>query len=510
MNASPINRPAFNPATVNRTNVTNVNRYTTNNVVNNTGYNRAAYPYRSNFVNGTWPGHYGGWNRNGYGGQGFGGLGYGGYGGNGYGGYGGYGGNGYGGYGGYGGGGLGLLTGLGLGSLGGLGLAGLGGGGWGYGGYGNGYGGYGNGYGGYGNNYGGYGGGYGNGLGLSSYTGWGFNPYSYGWGYSNYTNPFYGAGGLGLVNQGLPITTTAYNYSLPIDVAATPPAETILAPAMDDFENARAAFKANDYSQALTLIDQTIKVTPNDANAHEFRGITLFALGQYKDASTALYPVLSASPGWDWTTLIGIYPDVDTYTNQLRALEAFRNQNPSDPSARFVLAYLYTGQGSAEAAGREYGELAKLLPNDQLVKRMARVITEEPTNANAASNAPATPVNPNTPLDTPPADPTPAATSAPASTVPPAQIDGTWKASPNTDTAITLTHNPDGTFVWDVVNKGQSKPIKGKSIYKNDILALAQTDGPPLAGKITWSGTDKFNFRLVGNGPEDPGLNFTK
>ena len=35
-----------------------------------------------------------------------------------------------------------------------------------------------------------------------------------------------------------------------------------------------------------------------------------------------LYVVLTAGPGWDWATMVGLYPDVDTYTRQLRALEA--------------------------------------------------------------------------------------------------------------------------------------------------------------------------------------------
>jgi hypothetical protein len=33
--------------------------------------------------------------------------------------------------------------------------------------------------------------------------------------------------------------------------------------------------------------------------------------------------VLSVGPGWDWTTLIGLYPSIDVYTTQLRALEDF-------------------------------------------------------------------------------------------------------------------------------------------------------------------------------------------
>ena len=45
----------------------------------------------------------------------------------------------------------------------------------------------------------------------------------------------------------------------------------------------------------------------------------LFALKRYDEAAAALYAVLSVGPGWDWTTLISLYADPETYTQQLRA-----------------------------------------------------------------------------------------------------------------------------------------------------------------------------------------------
>jgi tetratricopeptide (TPR) repeat protein len=351
-------------------------------------------------------------------------------------------------------------------------------------------------YGGWGNRgwgwgYGAAGLGLGFGLGYGLAGGWGYNPYSYGWGYSNYVNPFYSYPASGYAytgDAGVPITTTAYNYTAPLDPGAAAPAEDAAAPAMDALDAAQVAFKANDFPTALTQLDAAIKVTPNDVNVHEMRAVTLFALGQYKESAKTLYAVLSAGPGWDWTTLISLYSDVDTYTAQLRKLEEYRTANPNDPSSRFVLAYLYTSQGSTEAAATEYKELAKLMPGDALVKRMSKATTEENTPPPAETN--------------PPADPKPAAPEHP--------VVGTFKASPAPDVTITLTRDAEGTFTWDVNQKGQSKPIKGTSTFTDGVLALNQKDGAPLAGKVTWDGADKFNFRLVGNGPDDPGLNFSK
>ena len=60
--------------------------------------------------------------------------------------------------------------------------------------------------------------------------------------------------------------------------------------------------------------------------------MSLFALGQYDEAAVPMYTVLSNGPGWDWTTLAGLYPSVDvyTYTCALRAI-AMRRRLPRPP-----------------------------------------------------------------------------------------------------------------------------------------------------------------------------------
>ena len=59
------------------------------------------------------------------------------------------------------------------------------------------------------------------------------------------------------------------------------------------------------YKAALAKVDQAIASVQRHL-LHEFRGLTLFALGRYKEAAAADYAVLSAGPGWDWTTLSGL------------------------------------------------------------------------------------------------------------------------------------------------------------------------------------------------------------
>ena len=77
---------------------------------------------------------------------------------------------------------------------------------------------------------------------------------------------------------------------------------------------------------------------PDDPVLHEFRGLALFALRRYDEAAAVVYAVLSAGPGWNWATLVGLYPSVDAYTDQLRALEEYVKQDPTAAAPQFLLA----------------------------------------------------------------------------------------------------------------------------------------------------------------------------
>ena len=143
-----------------------------------------------------------------------------------------------------------------------------------------------------------------------------------------------------------------------------------------------------DYKTALAQVDQAIAQVPNDTVLHEFRGLVLFALGRYKEAAAADYAVLSAGPGWDWTTLSALYPNVDVYTAQLRALEQYAKSHPAASEAKFLLAENYLTCGYTDAAAAQLKEVVQLDPKDQLSAQLlssisapnsAQPVVSEPT-----------------------------------------------------------------------------------------------------------------------------------
>lgn len=329
------------------------------------------------------------------------------------------------------------------------------------------------------------------GWGLSS---WGYGSMLYGMGYMPYVNPYY-------VNNTVVVEQPAgsaapYDYSQPIDTTSAPVQQTAANPALTLFDGARTAFQQGDYVGALNQADQALASLPSDTTLHEFRALCLFALGRYDEAAATLYAVLSVGPGWDWTTMISLYPGIDTYTAQLRALEGYCSEHRESAGARFVLAYHYLTQGHMDAAVVLLKQVVALKPDDRLASSLLKQLdAPKDQPATATTPAPAQPA-------APPADATPPAG---------ATISGTWTASPDPGTQIVLDVKENGPFTWKVTQKGRPHQFSGTASYGGGVLTLAQVDnGPVLVGRVSWKDASHMTFQIPGGNPDDPGLSFSR
>jgi tetratricopeptide (TPR) repeat protein len=301
-------------------------------------------------------------------------------------------------------------------------------------------------------------------------------------GYMPYSNPYFADYYGGGAAQAAP-----YDYSQPIDTATAPAEEATANPALALFDAGRTSFQQGNYADALLKADSALAKLPNDTTLHEFRALCLFALKRYEESAAALYAVLSVGPGWDWATLVGLYPDVETYTAQLRVLEEHCRSHRDSAAGFFVLAYHYLTQGHTEAAVSVLKDVVALKPGDALSAQLLRQLG-------------------------PPSGTPEQATAEPTASNPPegATIAGTWTAQPSADTSITLSIQPGGEFIWKVVQKGQERQFSGKSTYGEGLLTLVQDTGPALVGRVTWKDAGHITFHLVGDAPEDPGLSFSR
>ena len=243
-----------------------------------------------------------------------------------------------------------------------------------------------------------------------------------------------------------------------------------------------------DYTTALAQVDQAIAQVPNDTVLHELRGLVLFALGRYKEAAAADYAVLSAGPGWDWTTLSGLYPNVEVYTGQLRALEQYAKSHPAASEAKFLLADHYLTCGYADAAAAQLKEVVRLNPKDQLSAQLLKSISATDTAEQAVASQPAAPTKP-----------------ADASS-----LVGNWTATRADNATIKLALGGDGKFTWALDQNGKPQQFSGTYTVADNFLVLRQGNNPMMAGQVASLASDRFNFKLAGDNPGDPGLTFVR
>jgi tetratricopeptide (TPR) repeat protein len=336
---------------------------------------------------------------------------------------------------------------------------------------------------------------------------WGLGSVAYDSGYSTYSNPYYAGGG------------GHYDYSQPIQVVTQPTevvvvqegaqtdpnAQVVAAPAepppavqasLTRTDAARDAFMAADYATAGKEIELALKELPTDAALHEFRALVYFATADYTKAAGTLYAVLSAGPGWDWTTMSGLYPSVDAYTVQLRALEQFVNAKPKEADARFVLAYHYVTGSHKEAAIKQLREVVLLQPADQLSVQLLRGLGGEVPAEPGSTPAPAA-QEPQVARDDPPEPPD----------IDAAKIVGRRTAKRSDGTTFTLDLTPDNKFTWAYERGGKKQEFGGTYSVDGAVLVLERGDKATMPGLVTMEGTG-FNFKLFGAPEGDAGLDF--
>jgi tetratricopeptide (TPR) repeat protein len=309
-------------------------------------------------------------------------------------------------------------------------------------------------------------------------TWWGVNAVGSVFGTGDYSNPYYEEG-------------SAVSYADPIVAASAeaPPAEGALPPgvspeAVAAFDQAREAFMAGDYAKALTLTDQAVAKMPRDAVLHEFRSLVLFALKRYPESAAAINAVLAAGPGWDYQTLATLYPDIDTYTTQLRALEAAVKKSPKSANLRFLLGYHYLTLGYTDDALSQFKRAADLQPKDSVAASLVATLSpREPGKSKDAGPAP--------------------------KVVPSDQIVGNWSAAGPRTAKYAMNLRKDGTFSWAYTRGSRKQEVKGVYTVEGNVLAMEPDGGGVMLAELT-AKDDTLQFKMVGSSADAAPLDFRR
>jgi tetratricopeptide (TPR) repeat protein len=332
-------------------------------------------------------------------------------------------------------------------------------------------------------------------------TAWGLSALLPSWGYSygyTYSNPYYVESAAPVYDYSQPIVVNTYNTPT-ADASAESTSEVAPAPespemaeAHQSLDQALAAFKKGDYQTALQLDEQALRKSLQDPVMHEVSALCMFALGDYTKAAAVLNNLLAVAPGMDWTTLSGLYGNVDEYTKQLRALEAYCKQKPNDAAARFVLAYHYLVAGHSDAAARQLEQVVAAQPGDQVASRMLAALA--PPAESTAESATA---------QQPPE-------SSPAETGPTTDLVGSWRAERDGD-VFALSIDENSQFTWKATPKGKpTVTLTGTMATAGNAILLETKDQGTMVAQVKSGGADQFQFIAAGSPPDDKGLSFQR
>ncbi len=323
--------------------------------------------------------------------------------------------------------------------------------------------------------------------------GWGLGSLIYNSGYLGYSNPYYSNGGWNGYNYSQPITVSYNSLVTVIDNAVESGSPVNSSDQV--LNSAVAAFQQNDYDAALDITNKGITQFPDDAVLHEFRSLVLFAKQDFQQSAATIHSVLAVGPGWDWTTLSGMYSNAEVYTTQLRDLEAFTKSNPQDAAAHFLLAYHYLSCGHPDAAARHLQQVVTLMPNDLVAADMLKMVATPTAEETATAPAPdsSEQLQPEIPA------------------IDPKSLVGAWHATREDGSAFSLNLTNGAEFTWSFAQNGQAaQEFGGTYSIEGNVLLLERKDGGSLIAEITPGDASKFNFKMLGAADDDHGLNFSK
>lgn len=326
---------------------------------------------------------------------------------------------------------------------------------------------------------------------------------------ANFFNPYY-----------VPSTTAVFSYAQPIVIqdvvrvetrevlveGGDPTARTAAPPepdrqALSAFDEGLEAFRVGQYVQAMSKFDTALAKLPGDPVIHEMRALTYFALGKFRESAAVLNALLATSAGMDWTTLSGLYGELEAYTRQVRALEEFVDSHPDDAAAQFVLAYHYLVMGHREDAVVMLESVVKLQPKDVTARQ---ILTALGGGTAAAVEA----------VPPPPAGEAVAAAKPATETEedagPQTDLVGRWRAT-GPDVVIELTVTEDFGFTWNAKPKDQDAvELSGELFTDDGLLVLETEDQGAMFGQVTSEGENRFRFAPPGVSSAEQALTFER
>ena len=214
------------------------------------------------------------------------------------------------------------------------------------------------------------------------YGGWGGYGYPYDYGY----NGSYGYGGY-------PATTYLYadnTYDNPPAIDEQPAAadQAPADPTAEELERAsqyislgEQSFRAGSYQDALRQWRHAMVDNPNNGALVLLMSQALFALGEYDSAANSVQMAMQMLPESEWGGVVKnytqLYPNIQVYTDQIRAAEKARDAEPDDGAIRFLLGYHFGYLNYPKQAVRELDKALDIEPRDAGAQKLRDIFARQ-------------------------------------------------------------------------------------------------------------------------------------
>jgi hypothetical protein len=136
------------------------------------------------------------------------------------------------------------------------------------------------------------------------------------------------------------------------------------------YAQAVGAFQSGDYRGSLKQSAHAAIDNPQDPGVHLLLALSMFAQGNYDGAAMEAHAIAAMGKTPDWATLYGYYGNIKPFTDQLTALEKDVGKNPTSPTSRFLLGFLYLSEGHKDAAQTQLLKALTLETHDRVAANL--------------------------------------------------------------------------------------------------------------------------------------------
>tara|TARA_R110002073_G_scaffold154858_1_gene310038 strand:+ start:9016 stop:9882 length:867 start_codon:yes stop_codon:yes gene_type:complete len=221
-------------------------------------------------------------------------------------------------------------------------------------------------------------------------------PYYSGYGYSSgIVTPYYdyyGQSPSAIVSPGIvnaAPSASSYTVAKPAISAAPGPSVPVDSADSNSFRvRAEAAFRNSNYAEAARLSNHALVDSPQDGKLVLFFAQTLFAIGDYQGAASAIHRAASLLDPEQWGYIVENYSQYyrgNGYVDQMARLNEFIKSNPDAASARFVRGYQFGFLGQTEVAIRDLNRALELESRDQLAAELVSRFSGAPVGTSSDS-----------------------------------------------------------------------------------------------------------------------------